>query len=275
MEYVRKITKITTQKKHKNRFNIFLNTKQGEEYGFSVDEAILIEYRLRKGMELDGEMIATLVENDTVHKSYTQVIHFLSYRMRTKKEIRDYLVKKEVDPEHIEQIMKRLINEKLIDDQQFAHFFVQSRINTTTKGPVLIKKELIDKGVLAQQAELALENYPLDIQLEKIKKHIQKKLNTGKKEAFRKKIQQLQVNLIQKGFTQDAITKALASMEEGKDQSEEWDALVFQGEKLLRKYQSKHEGFALRQKMTESLYRKGFSFDLINQFLDGKKQDYQ
>ncbi|MBP2078690.1 recombination regulator RecX [Oceanobacillus polygoni] len=270
---MRKITRITTQKKNKSRFNIFLDAKQGEEYGFSVDEAILIEYRLRKGMELDDEMIATLVENDTVHKSYTQVIHFLSYRMRTKKEIIDYLVKKEVDPEHIEQIMKRLVEEKLIDDQQFAHFFVQSRINTTTKGPVLIKKELMEKGVLAQQAELALENYSLDTQLEKIVKHIQKKLNTGKKEAFRKKVQQLQANLIQKGFTQDAITKALASMENETDQSKEWDALIFQGEKLLRKYQTKHEGFALRQKMTEALYRKGFSFELINQFLDEQRQN--
>ncbi|WP_339229125.1 recombination regulator RecX [Oceanobacillus sp. FSL K6-2867] len=272
---MRKITKITTQKKHKNRFNIFLDTKQGEEYGFSVEEAILIEYRLRKGMELDDDMIAVLIENDTVHKSYTQVIHFLSYRMRTKKEIKDYLVKKEVDSEHIEQIMKRLMKEKLIDDQQFAHYFVQSRINTTTKGPTLIKKELIDKGVLAQQADLALENYSLDIQHEKIKKHIQKKLNTGKKEAFRKKIQQLQANLVQKGFTQDAITMALASMEEETDHSKEWDALLFQGEKLMRKYEAKYEGFALRQKMTEGLYRKGFSFELINQFLEECLQNYK
>src|SRR5699024_5449048 len=114
-----KIARITTQKKHKNRYNIFLDNGQSEKYGFSVDEAILIEYGLRKGLELDDSMITTLIQKDTLHKSYTQAINFLSFRMRTKKEIYDYLVKKEVDTEHITKIIDKLIAEKLIDDGQF------------------------------------------------------------------------------------------------------------------------------------------------------------
>ena len=46
------ITKITTQKKNKERYNIFMDEGKGEQYAFSVDEAVLIKYQLKKGMEL-------------------------------------------------------------------------------------------------------------------------------------------------------------------------------------------------------------------------------
>ncbi|WP_087975135.1 recombination regulator RecX [Oceanobacillus rekensis] len=267
---MRKITRITTQVKNKNRYNIFLNTAKGEEYGFSVDEAILIEYRLRKGLELEDSMITTLVQKDTLHKSYTQAINFLSYRMRSKKEIIDYLVKKEVDGEHIDQIIIKLTNENLIDDEQFANMFVLTRINTSSKGPKLIKKELMDKGVSQVIAESALENYPIEIQYEKIKKLMSKKINSSKKESYKKQVQKLQTTLLQKGFAQAAIKEAFADVYDEKDTDGEWDALVYQGEKLLRKHESKHEGYELRKKVTEGLYRKGFSFEMINKFLTDK-----
>lgn len=267
-ENLKKISRITTQKKSKNRYNIFLSNGQDEAYGFSVDESILIEYRLRKHLELDDAMIATLVQKDTLHKSYTQTINFLSYRMRTKKEIRDYLVKKEVDSEHITQIIDRLTKEKLLDDKEFAEMFVRTRINTSSKGPMIIKKELIEKGVSASIADEAVEHYPYEAQFEKVTKWIEKKLNQGKKDSFRKQVQQLQATLMQKGFTQDVIKDALAEIADEKDEDAEWDALISQGEKLLRKHEAKLEGRALNNKVKEALYRKGFQLDQINRFLE-------
>jgi regulatory protein len=270
---LKKISRITTQKKSKNRYNIFLSEGQNEAYGFSVDEAILIEYRLRKHLELDDAMIATLVQKDTLHKSYTQTINFLSYRMRTKKEIRDYLTKKEVDQTHINEIIDRLTKEKLLDDKEFAEMFVRTRINTSAKGPMVIKKELIEKGVSVLIAEEAVEHYPYEAQVKKAAKLIKKKLNHGKKESFRKQVQQLQGNLIQKGFTQDVIKDALTGIEDEKDDEMEWDALTTQGEKLFRKHQSKLEGRQLQNKVKEALYRKGFQLDQINHFLEACSEE--
>lgn len=48
----------------------------------------------------------------------------------------------------------------------------------------------------------------------------------------------------------------------------EWDALLFQGEKLLRKHRAKLEGRPLQNKVKEALYRKGFKLDLIILFLE-------
>lgn len=263
-----KITRITTQKKHKNRFNIFLDNGHGEKYGFSVDESVLIEYKLRKNLELNDSMIATLVQKDTLHKSYTLAINFLSYRMRTKKEIYDYLVKKEVDDEHMKQIMDKLLEEKLIDDKQFAEAFVRTRIETTSKGPQLVKKELLEKGVAPQIAVEAIDLYTYGIQYERAEKWVGKKLNGTQNKSFKQQVQQLQGTLMQKGFTQEVIKDVLAEVDEFKDNDAEWDALEKQGEKLMRKHRQKMSGYGLRNKVKEGLYRKGYSIDLINQFLD-------
>ncbi|HLR61424.1 MAG TPA: recombination regulator RecX [Lentibacillus sp.] len=268
-----KITRITTQKKHKDRYNIFLDDGNGEKYGFSVDEAILIEYRLRKDLDLDDATITALIQKDTLHKSYTLAINFLSYRMRTKKEIRDYLVQKEVDEEHIAQIMDKLTAERLIDDRQFAQSFVRTRMQTSNKGPMLVRKELLQKGVDEVFAAEAIDMYTFDVQFEKASKLARKKLGSSSKKSFRQQIQQLQGTLMQKGFSGDVVKEVTAELEHEKDDNAEWEALVKQGEKVLRKHEQKHSGFELEQKIKEALYRKGFTIDLINAFLDEKRED--
>ncbi|WP_077324622.1 recombination regulator RecX [Virgibacillus siamensis] len=265
---MKKISRITTQQKRKNRYNIFLDDGHGEKYGFSVDESVLIAYKLRKHLELDESMIATLVQKDTLHKSYTLAINFLSYRMRTKKEIYDYLVKKEVDDEHITQIMKQLTEEKLINDRQFAEAFVRTRIDTTRKGPMLVKRELMEKGVSPQLAAEAVDLYTYEIQYARAEKWVRKKLTASKSKSFKQQVQQLQGTLMQKGFTRDVIQDVLADVDEMKDTDAEWNALVKQGEKLLHKHRQKLSGYELQGKVKEGLYRKGFSIDLINQFLE-------
>ncbi|MFD1040072.1 recombination regulator RecX [Virgibacillus byunsanensis] len=262
------IARITTQKKRKNRYNIFLDDGHGEKYGFSVDESVLIEYKLRKGLELDDSMVTTLIQKDTLHKSYTLAINYLSYRMRTKKEIYDYLTKKEVDEEHITKIMDKLHAENLIDDTQFAEAFVETRIHTSNKGPRLVKKELMEKGVTAQIADQAVEKYSFDLQFEKAQKWTSKKLQQQSKHSYKQLLQSLQATLMQKGFSQDVIKEVLADMKDEKDDDAQWTAIQHHGEKLLRKHERKFSGFSLRNKMKEALYKKGFSIDLINTFLD-------
>ncbi|MFS0752480.1 recombination regulator RecX [Oceanobacillus sp. 1P07AA] len=270
---MKKIARITTQKKHKNRYNIFLQTPEGDAYGFSVDEAVLIEYRLSKGMELEDEMISILEQKDTLHKAYTLTIHFLSYRMRSEKEVRDYLQKKEVDGTHIDEIIKRLKREKWVDDQQFALMFVRSRMNSSSKGPKMIQQELYEKGVEGSKITIALEQYSIADQKQKVVKLINKKLQSKSKDSHQKRMDQIKQNLMQKGFDSGVISIVIQEMDTTKDTDREWEVLQLQGEKLMYKYQKKHSGFTLKQKVMEGLYRKGFSFDMINQFIEQELQD--
>ncbi|MFD2902285.1 hypothetical protein, partial [Klebsiella pneumoniae] len=77
----------------------------------------------------------------------------------------------------------------------------------------------------------------------KVSKKLEKKINAGKRESYKQQIQKLQANLLQKGFSQAVISDAISQMNEGEDKEAEWDAIVYQGDKLLRKYSKKYEGF--------------------------------
>ncbi|MHA6252689.1 recombination regulator RecX [Oceanobacillus sp. CAU 1775] len=265
---MKKISKITTQKKNTNRYNIFFAEKNSDAYAFSVDEAILIEFHLRKGLELDDKTIEAINQRDNLYKSYTRAIHYLSYRMRSRKEVYDYLVKKEVSHEFIEEILERLTNEKLLNDHEFANMFVRTRINTSTKGPKIIANELREKGITQTIIEDVLLQFTYEMQFDKVYKLMDKKLKQPSKHSFRKRIQQLQMSLVQKGYAQDVIKEVTAEFADTKDDSEEWEALNFQGEKLLKKHSVKLEGFELRNKIKEGLHQRGFRFELIQKFVE-------
>ena len=84
------ITKITTQKKRKDRYNIFVD----EKYAFSVDEEVLLKFHLKKGMELDDLLLAEIQFHDEIQKAFTDALNYLSYQIeRSESEIRLYFKK--------------------------------------------------------------------------------------------------------------------------------------------------------------------------------------
>ncbi|MGP4042554.1 recombination regulator RecX [Gracilibacillus sp. D59] len=262
------ITKITTQKKSKHRFNIFLKEKEQEYYGFSVNEDILIEYYLRKGLVLTPDMIKQIQEKDESYKAYTLSVKYLSYRMRSEQELIDHLQRKEIDDTYIGEVMDRLKQEGLVDDLAFSEALVRTRLQTSSKGPLMIKKELADKGIQASITEQALSHYTFEKQYEKVEKLARKKLQASSKKSQQQQKDSVKQTLMQKGFTFDVISEVLKEIELERDSDEEYNAIVFQGEKLVTKYQKKESGYALKQKVKAALYRKGFTSELIARFIE-------
>lgn len=263
-----KISRITKQKRANNRYNVFLDDGHGDVFGFSVDEDLLVKYHLRKGLTLSSSLIRTLKQQDTFHRSYTQAIHYLSFRMRSSFEVEEYLRRKDVDEEHIVLIINKLNEEGIIDDRAFAHMFVKDRIQRSYKGPNVVKKELaVLKGISAELASEAVEQFTYDIQYERAMKVAEKRMSRKRKHSFQKELQQLQAALTRNGFTRSVIEDIVEEYRSYKDDSKEWETLCKHGERLLKRYKQKFSGFTLTQKLKEGLYRQGFSIENINKFL--------
>ncbi|PWU66847.1 MULTISPECIES: recombination regulator RecX [Gracilibacillus] len=262
------ISKITVQKKQKYRYNIFLKENDKEYYAFSVDEDLLISYHLRKGMELTKGLIDQIQEKDASYKVYTLSIRFLSYRMRSEQELIEYLQKKDIEITYIKEVVQRLKRESLLDDLAFSEAFVRTRIQTTSKGPILVRKELKDKGVEAAIIDRALELYTYDKQFEKTKRLIEKKMTNSSKKSFKQQLNAVKQNILQKGFTLELIHDVLQEIDLGEDAEAEYQAVVYQGQKIQTKYQKKDTGYKLKQKVKAALYRKGFDGESIQRFID-------
>ncbi|MFB9974259.1 recombination regulator RecX [Allobacillus sp. SKP2-8] len=267
------VSRITTQKKNKNRYNVFIKTNEVESFGFGVHEDLLIRHAIRKGMEISQSEIDEIKKQDAIHQYYTLSINYLSYRMRAESEMVDYLVKKEATEEEIAFVMEKLIQEKLIDDVAFSEAYVQTKINTTSKGPNKIKQELMQKKISPATIDGAMEKYSKEIEVEKAAKLLQKKTRSSNRESFHTQLNKAKQSMLQQGYQMDAIQMAVEEIDLEKDEDAEKEAVFYQGEKIWTKQARKHEGGMLIQKVKASLYQKGFQGDLIEQFIDEKMNE--
>jgi regulatory protein len=260
---MQKITKISVQQKNKERFNIFLD----EEYAFAVYESTLLKYQLIKGKELDELDIEEILYSDQINKAYLSAVHYLSFRMRTEKEIGVYLKEKEIEPFVIKEIIVKLKEQSYLNDAEFAVAYVRTQVQTTLKGRQVISQELVEKGVAKNTIEDALMEYSEEEELEHAIKLVHKYSPKYKNDAFKIMIQKVEQALMRKGYSFSVIKVAIEEADLEEDVSEEWDAIAKQAEKYHRKY-AKLEGYDYKMKMKGALYRKGFTMDLIDRWLE-------
>lgn len=262
-----KITRIAVQKRNKSRYNIFVDRGNGEEYGFSVHEDVLIKYRLRKGMEFQEDELLLWIHEDEQKKAYHQCIHYLSYRMRSIEEVRRYLVKKEVQQEHIDTVILQLQEQNLLDDHAFAEAFVRSKKDSSFHGPEKIKQDLRKKGVRDDIINKALYLYPKEEQVEKLQTWL-KKQKRDKRLSHQAFTTRLTDRLQRRGFSRTIIAEAMERVRFMDGQEDEWEAIVYQGEKVVRRYKGKYEKWEFEQRVKRALYQRGFSLATINAYVD-------
>lgn len=262
-----KITRITTQKNSSERFSIFIDKGQGEEFGFGVDQDVLISFGLRKGLELDQEILDDIQFEDQVKKGFNLALHYLSYRMRSEKEIRDYLVTKEIDEEAFDSIITKLKRYGYVNDLEFARAFVRTKMNAGGKGPLIINQELFQKGISPDTIEKALEEFPYERQFDTAQIVAEKKIKKLKSASSTELRQKVGQALASKGFEREVINEVMNEIDLSKGNEAEWEALLLQAQKAERRY-SKLDMKDYKHKLKQFLYRKGFPFSLINRYLE-------
>lgn len=268
---VQVITKISVQRKHKDRYNIFIDDGTGEKFAFAVDEDVLIKFNLKKGKHLDDFQIAEINFADNVRKALNIAINYLARRMRSEGEIRTHLKRKEVDDLAINEVVSKLIEMNYLDDKEFAQAYVSTQINTTDKGPNTITRELREKGVNSSLIESSLQQFSIEDQVDKAiqlaKKYIAKNERDSEQILYQKTIQMLN----RKGYNNDVTSIVMEEVSTSRDPDEEMKILRVHGERAHRRF--KHlPHYEYEQKLKQTLYRRGFKLQLIEKFIK-EKQD--
>lgn len=260
------ISKITRQKNLSDRYNIFSEIAGKDEYAFSVDESVLIKYQLRKGLELDKLLLNEIQYSDEIRKGYHTAVNYLARVKRTEKEVRVYLRTKIEEETVIGEVIRKLYDMKFLDDEDYAFSYVRTQRNTSDKGPTVIRRELREKGLGDDLISSALEELPFDVQLANAEKIAAKALSSNKNNSFKMAKQKMEQTLTRKGYSSAVIKEVKLSLE-GNDEEDELSALRVHGQKAERKFAA-YSGYEFRQKMKQFLYRKGFSIELIERYLD-------
>jgi len=148
---------------------------------------------------------------DLYRKYLDRALHFLSFRSRSEKEVRDNLLKKDASNETIEQIISWLKDHNFLDDKDFARRFIEQRIKLRPRGMRVIKMELKQKGISQEIIEeITAENEgEVDNELAMAKRIVEKKIMKYKGLEKREIYQKLGAHLASKGFNWDIIKRSI------------------------------------------------------------------
>ncbi len=210
-----KITKIETQKKNKNRVSIFID----EKYALGIYYQTLMKFDLSVGMVIDEVLKNKIIIEDEYSKAFNDALHYLSYRNRTKFEIREKLREKEYTNITIDQVIKELVQLNYVDDQGFAKEYIGFKIKKMGKRKIRYKLEAL--GIDALVIDQELMAYTNADEYKAAYKIASKKNDCYNSISYQKRYNRLSGLLNRRGFSYDVTKDVLSEiLEEYKEENQ-------------------------------------------------------
>ncbi|GCE10788.1 RecX family transcriptional regulator [Tengunoibacter tsumagoiensis] len=138
-----RITSLQPQATNPDRINVFVD----DQFLLGVSTLVVVNLGLKIGQELTNDQITQLQQEEARQQAVERALNYLSFRPRSREEVRRYLKRKETPPEIIDAVLVRLDALELINDQSFTEFWIDARERSSPKGAQAIKHELRQKGV--------------------------------------------------------------------------------------------------------------------------------
>ena len=165
-----KITALEPQVTNPERINVFVDGR----FLLGVNASVVFQMGLEPEQELDPVQLEELQSEAGLQQAVDRAYNYLSYRPRSREEVRRYLRRKETPPETIEAALARLDRLDLINDHTFASFWVESREQFSPRGARALKNELRMKGVEREVVEEMIDD----------EKDEERALRAGRKKAL-------------------------------------------------------------------------------------------
>src|SRR5690554_1896796 len=125
------------------RYRIYI----GDSRRLTVDEDVLIKCGLTKGMAVDPDLLASILETEEWSRARKLALRYLAAKRRTSRELEQMLRRKGVSSAHIQSIVEEFQRFRYLDDRAFARDWVEERRRRKGYGAARIRQELEEKGV--------------------------------------------------------------------------------------------------------------------------------
>lgn len=235
-----------------------------------VSEDILVKHRLLKGQELTEATIEAIKKAGSYDVGLQMSLNYLSYQLRSEKEIFDYLKEKEILLEDRKKIVAQLKNLHLLDDKIYSESYVRTQVRISDKGPRVIVQQLKKKGLKEEDIQHGLTFFSPTEQVELAVATAEKAMRRYRDKSFKDSLQKVKQHLIQKGFSYEVIDLALEELSFEKDEEQEKEIVQKQGDKLWER-NHKLEASKRLMKVKQGLFQKGFDYEVISQYISEKE----
>lgn len=255
------INLVEINKSKRNRYRLIITNNDIEEKHI-VSENIIIKYNLLTPRELSKYEYKAITSIKIEDILYEKALVFIDFKMRTISEVKKRLRKEVEDEDLINKVIKRLKNDKYLNDDFYVLTYVNEKLEYDLVGPGHIKEKLILKGVHFDLIDQHLIKYTEKYQYDKLDQLIKNETKYKIKKPYKKAYLSIKRKLITKGFSLNIIESALISHnEEIRQVIDEEPLLMKELNTLTKKYDlSKYED---KNKVIKALLSKGFDYELI------------
>lgn len=245
------------------------HTKGFYNVSFDNGESVLIheDLVLRENLLIKNDITEDMLEDIKVKNdfevNYYKLINYISYKMRSTEEIKNYCFKKNILPSEAELLINRLLKDNYLNDELFAIAFAKDKFKLYNNGPEKIKQLLKKNKINEQIIKKAIDSILiLDIE-EKLEKLISNYLKTNQKNSISERKKKTIARFITKGYDLKMIKEILNSI----DIPEDLELIKVEILKIKMKLELKFSEPELTYKLKENLYAKGYKLEDYKEFI--------
>ena len=199
------ITKIEVQKKDESRANLYLD----DVFYTGISIEAVIKNHLKKDMEIDKDTLDEIILNDEKTVAMSKAVKYMGGALKTKKQIRDYLKRKEFAIPTIEYVIDKMVEYKYLDDEEYARSFMLTY--SSKYGKLKLKSQLRLKGVAESIIDALLDE---EVEIEDSLDRVAEKYLKNK-EINEKNIIKLARFLSSRGYEFDKINAYISKLRKG------------------------------------------------------------
>ena len=238
--------------------------KNGKKYIIILDNGleiktfddVIINNGLLYNKIIDDNLLDKINKENDYYNIYYKVVNYISKKLRSEKEIIDFLDKNNILDKN--KIINKLKSINLINDLNFAKAYISDRINLSNDGIYKIKNDLLKHNIDLGIIDNELSKIDDEIINKKIEKLINKKIKNSKYTGFKLKYKVVN-ELINLGYDKSKISEIYDNLDIKND-----DLIIKEYNKLYNQLSKKYQGKELEYKINVKLYNKGFTKEEID-----------
>lgn len=235
---------------------------------FVTYDDVIIKNNLLYNKELTSDLLNKINKDNEYYEIYHKLIKFISMRIRSKKEILEFLNKNNYEEKTVEQIINRLTEIGLINDYNFAKAYTSDKFYLNNWGPNKIREGLVEHEISNEIIEDVISDIDEDDLKEKLFKSISKKIKDNKKYSIYQLKQKVLFEYTEKGYPNEVILEVFESIDSNDNGAIEKEYIKIYN-KLSRKYSGEKLFFTIKQKLCQ----KGFDINEIENLINKKLEE--
>ena len=201
-----KVLSLKPTSRKKNYFNVTL--ENGDKYKLHVNS--IISYNIKENHSIENKIINQALDITEREIIKNKIIVLLSYRQRSKKELKDTFVSKGYNIDNVLIVIDKLEQRKYLDDRLFTKMMASHLVKEKNLGRYLVEQKLLHYGIDVSEMEPIVSDLYKKYPPSKTIKKILNKKKVSIRNTLKNKLKMINY-LKRKGFHFDDIIAIIES----------------------------------------------------------------